>query len=378
MSGPSTSSHQAQLPRTSTLAATQQPRSNNSTLSMYVDSRTPVLLQTATTMVYSKSRPAVPMKARLILDSGSQKSYISADLRNELKLPSERSVTLSIKTFGSETERMQTCDAVELGLKTKLGLDLELTLYVVPFICEPLSGQPTDIAVERFKYLSGLDLADPDDSDNLPISILIGADYYWRVVTGRIIHGRVGPTAVQTKFGCVLSGPVTGLHGSATMNTLCSHVLKVECAPQQDLSDLDKKLQAFWELDSMGVRPEEDSVYSRFTQSVTLQQGCYCVRLQWKEPHPLLPDNFDLSKRRLFNLLKRLQSTPSILSQYDAIIRDQMKSGIVETVTPPGDEPIGRVHYIPHHAVVREDKQTTKLRIVYDASARNGGPSFND
>ena len=223
-----------------------------------------------------------------------------------------------------------------------------------------------------------MDLADPDDSDNLPISILIGADYYWRVVTGRIIHGRVGPTAVQTKFGWVLSGPVTGLHGSATMNTLCSHVLKVECTPQQDLSDLDKKIQAFWELDSMGIRPEEDSVYSRFTQSVTLQQGRYCVRLPWKEPHPLLPDNFDLSKRRLFNLLKRLQSTPNILSQYDAIIRDQMKSGIVETVTTPGDGPIGRVHYIPHHAVVREDKQTTKLRIVYDASARNGGPSLND
>ena len=193
MSDPLTSSHQTQQPRTSNLAATQQPRSNNSTLSMYVDARTPVLLQMATTIVYSKNRPAVPMKARLILDSGSQKSYIYV-LRNELKLPSERSVTLSIKTFGSETERMQTCDAVELGLKTKLCLDLELTLYVVPFICELLSGQPTDIAVERFKYLSGLDHADPDDSDNLPISILIGADYYWKVVTGRIIHSWKGWT----------------------------------------------------------------------------------------------------------------------------------------------------------------------------------------
>ena len=118
----------------------------------------------------------------------------------------------------------------------------------------------------------------------------------------------------------------------------------------------------------MRIRPEEDSVYSRFTQSVTLQQGRYCVRLPWKEPHPL-PDNFDLSKRRLFNLLKQLQSPPNILSQYDAIIRDQMKSGIVVTVMSAGDGPIAGVHYIPHHAVVREDKQTTKLRIVYDASA---------
>ena len=128
----------------------------------------------------------------------------------------------------------------------------------------------------------------------------------------------------------------------------------------------------------MGIMPEEDSVYSRFTKSVTLQQGRYCVRLPWKEPHPLLPDNFELSKGRLFNLLKRLQSTPDILSQYDAIIREQMKSGIVETVTSPGGGPIGRVHYLPHHAVVREDKQTTKLRIVYDASARSDGPALND
>ena len=376
-SDPSMSSHQSQQPRTPT-SAVNRPGTNTSTLSMYVDARTPVLLQTATTMVYKKSRPAVPLKARLILDSGSQKSYISADLRSKLKLPSEQSTTLSIKTFGAQHEKTQICDAVELGLKTKLGSDLELTLYVVPFICEPLSGQPTNIAVERFRYLSGLDLADPDDTENLSISILIGADYYWKVVTGKIIHGRVGPTAVQTKFGWVLSGPVTGLRGSSTMSTLCSHVLRVECTPQHDLSDLDKKLQAFWELDSMGIMPEEDSVYSRFTKSVTLQQGRYCVRLPWKEPHPLLPDNFELSKGRLFNLLKRLQSTPDILSQYDAIIREQMKSGIVETVTSPGGGPIGRVHYLPHHAVVREDKETTKLRVVYDASARSDGPALND
>lgn len=225
-----------------------------------------------------------------------------------------------------------------------------------------------------------MDLADSGNaSDHLEINILVGPDYYWKVATGRIVHGRVGPTAIKTRFGWVLSGPVPGRHPvSMTTNMICSHVLKVGCVQPENLADLDKKLQMFWDLDTLGVREKEDSVYDKFIRTVELKNGRYSARLPWKEPHPLLPDNLDISKGRLFNLLRRLKQTPDILNQCDSIIREQIKNGIVEVVKSPSDGPMGRTHYIPHHAVIREDKQTTKMQIVYDASAKTQGPSLND
>ena len=53
--------------------------------------------------------------------------------------------------------------------------------------------------------------------------------------------------------------------------------------------------------------------------------------------------------------------------------------GNIEKVELGDDEPPGdKIHYLPHHAVVRQDKETTKVRVVYDALARSNGPSFND
>ena len=96
------------------------------------------------------------------------------------------------------------------------------------------------------------------------------------------------------------------------------------------------------------------------------------------DSHKPLPDNFQLSLKRLNGLLHRLKQTPDLLKQYDSIIRDQIERGIVEPVSD-GSTTSHLCHYLPHHAVVRNDKTTTKLRIVYDASAKMAGEaSLND
>ena len=68
-----------------------------------------------------------------------------------------------------------------------------------------------------------------------------------------------------------------------------------------------------------------------------------------------------------------------LLKDYDDIFKDYEANGIIEKVPEEeiAVEP-GAVHYLPHRPVVREDKETTKIRAVFDASCSSGGPSLND
>ena len=64
---------------------TVQPGTNS--VVCYSNSSTPVLLQTAQAIVYNPQRPECKVKARIILDSGSQRTYLTDNLKNILQLP---------------------------------------------------------------------------------------------------------------------------------------------------------------------------------------------------------------------------------------------------------------------------------------------------
>ena len=91
----------------------------------------------------------------------------------------------------------------------------------------------------------------------------------------------------------------------------------------------------------------------------------------------MIPDNYLLAKIRTEHLLTRLNKNKLLLKKYDDIIKDYLKEGIVEEANNIPEK--GRVHYLPHRAVIRNDKETSKIRVVYDASSKvkNEG-SLND
>ena len=156
-----------------------------------------------------------------------------------------------------------------------------------------------------------------------------------------------------------------------------THTLCIEGAPSPDTQALDDSLKQFWGLQSFGITSER-TVLDDFQDRIHFTEGRYEVSLPWKNQHPILPDNYSLSLQLLQGLIQRLRQTPELLREDDSVIQTQVQQGIVELVDTSVRKTTGRLHYLPHHAVVRCDKDTTKVRVVYDASARAGGPSLND
>ena len=161
-------------------------------------------------------------------------------LKEVLQLQPEQSETMLVKTFGSEEQKRYTCDIVSIVLDAKNWSALDhLQIVSVPLVCEPLSGQPVVCEIKYFHQLTQLDLADSAScTDDLEVDILIGWDYYWRIVTGNLIHSARGLTTLETAFGWVLSGLIRSLpcrpcHRSYVTQLNTSFALHVSHDPMQ-------------------------------------------------------------------------------------------------------------------------------------------------
>ena len=72
-------------------------------------------------------------------------------------------------------------------------------------------------------------------------------------------------------------------------------------------------------------------------------------------------------------------ATHTVLQKYENTIKDQINKGVIQPVQDLEDTQEGKVHYLSHHAVIRQDRETTKLRVVYDVSAKyQGAPSLKN
>ena len=201
----------------------------------------------------------------------------------------------------------------------------------------------------------------------LPIHVVLGVNEYAAIKTRTAAQvGIPGqPVAEHTHLGWIMM----------------SHGREEFTRPLLLTQSTSRDYEQLCALDVLGLAdvPENDqeTVYQGLKEQLEKNQaGWYETRLPWKRNHPPLPTNEAGSRRRLEQLIRKLQRNGNH-EDYNNIIQERLQQGVIE---PAPTVSSGKEYYIPHKGVSRPDAESTKLRVVYDASARenNNKPSLND
>ena len=126
------------------------------------------------------------------------------------------------------------------------------------------------------------------------------------------------------------------------------------------------------------VDDNKDSFHKDFKDRLRrLEDGTYSTRLPWKHDHPQLPSNKGLTLARLGSTTRKLERMKR-LEEYHTVMEEQLAQGIIKLVPEPITGKV--IHYIPNQPVIRDEAECTKMRIVYDCSAKKDLqlPSLND
>ena len=294
------------------------------------------------------------------LDSGSGRNFISTDAIKMLKLRPVRYETRNILTVnGTKKQSLPVYKVTLNSVNKKESEEIEVTgvnLKDFTTITRPnLKELKTKFEHTKDKvyYMTS--------SGKYAIHLILGDKFYSKIKTKDIFKGKPEEPIVEgTTFGWVIHG------GDFPDN---------QCMFTRETSDYER----LYSLDVLGVedRGENDQldVMREFHENISRKDdGRYEVNVPWVPGANLNKTNEVQSRKRLQNLERKLEKNESLKKGYEKIIDDQLKMEIIEKV--PEKATGDRLYYMPHKPVVREDATTTKIRMVFDASAQPD-PSSN-
>ena len=352
-----------------------------------------VLMQTATADI-SNPHSKQMQNVRMLFDTGSHRTYITDSLAKRLNLKRGEESEINLVTFGPE-KKNQTQKRAEttIGILLKGGNIMNINASVVLSITGSILRRPVQCkSIQSWELLwNEENLADsfPTEKEETTIELLIGNDYYLDFILPQRVEVQTGLYMLASKLGWILTGRTTeAAEDTPEYNMLIitnsTNTVKETSLPMPDKSFPTKpNLEDFWRLESIcimdsPVDSDKDRALKIFNKTLRFEDERYRVTWPWKEDKSCLPENRELAFGRIKSLVKKMKSNSQLVDKYDAIIQNQLQLGIIERVT--SNERDTTKYYIPHHAVINPDKTSTKVQIVYDASAKikKGQRSLNE
>ncbi|XP_055633567.1 uncharacterized protein LOC129773925 [Toxorhynchites rutilus septentrionalis] len=286
------------------------------------------ILPTAIVLVHSLDR--APILGRVLLDSGSQFNFATKSLMNRLGVPTQTTkVNVTIPVLVS--------DNVIGSIPSK------------------------DLNTDNWN-LSDVNLADPDFHLSSPVDILLGVSIVFDIIrSGNKDIGEELPRIQNTALGWVIGGGRAYIKANTEVSMVISGT-KNSFVPIE------------W--------TEEKSLCEQLFVDTTTrtEDGRFIVRLPRKPNSDQLGDSKTLALGQFLKLEKRFEVDPLLHQQYSTFISEYLELGHMSKVNEKDLDGLnGPVFYSPHHPVFRPESATTKLRVVFNASAASSsGLSLND
>ncbi|XP_049317674.1 uncharacterized protein LOC125780108 [Bactrocera dorsalis] len=343
----------------STISSTQDPPN---------PSRKQILLGTAMVQIEHNGQR---YSARALIDSGSEATFISRRLQRSLDIPTH-SVSAQVTGLNNAVSATPT-NICEITLCSPLNTNYKLSAqaFILNSLTDNLPSYPID-PKQCLKNL-GFPLADTQFHKPRPVDILIGSDIYPSILLNGVKRNILGSLLAQeTEFGWILSGPITQPSQNSAIVSFHNKV------------NPESLLTRFWEVEEIpkeSVVSKSDQICEEIFQKTTRRNpdGRYIVTLPFKEP-----DNIDIGQSRHIALAQFLRNErallkkPEVKAEYDKAIMEYLELGQMKKVEY---DPSGKAtqYYLPHHAVIKPDRITTKLRVVFNASCPTSNhKSLND
>lgn len=349
-----------------------------------------VLLATACVSIFDANGQRVQAKA--ILDNGSQTSFITESLVDKLNyVPYVKNTYVSgIALSSNICNKMVN---IKIHSNSNQSKSFKLSCVVLPVITGHLP--PVKLNCQAWQIPSHLTLADPLFMEPSEADLLIGSDLYYSLLTqGMFQLGRGLPTMLNTHLGWILGGvfsqPKKGNPYShlSTASAPASVSLFVQNqTSNSELDSLNNVLEKFWEIEELSAKiplSSEDEFVEKLFKDTTkvLPDGRFQVDIPLKSPSEgsKLGDSLAISKKRFQNLENKFLKHPEYNQEYKKFIEEYVSLGHAQHVPLSLTNKLSQPKYfLPHHAVIREDSVTTKVRVVFDASCKtSSGLSLND
>ncbi|KAK3894099.1 hypothetical protein Pcinc_002118 [Petrolisthes cinctipes] len=329
---------------------------------------------------------------QLFFDTGSQKTFITRKLVEEIRLPIKETVRMTITGFMGQPKSEDfhiVKPMIKMGRRRK-----RVTAVVVeelpPIIVVPgLSEVLRDLSSKGFQIAKSK--VENDRVGN--IDLLIGCDYYYDFISNHTISHE-GIHLLKSPAGYIITGKLPDCYLSLTnvnqesLNITPESVLVMKITDHiEQLQGLDphledeSELHKLWDLDSIGIDatkpiPDDSVSYQAYLDTVKYEDGQYWIKLPWRMNKADLPNNYYKALGQMYSLIKE-QKRKGQIEAYQKVFDEHARLGFIEEV--PMANPTDQCPYLPHHGVLK-DSETTPLRIVFNCSSKSSShaPSLND